>query len=330
MNVLIVRTDFIGDAVLTNNSICMLAQIPDINIDVLCTSYNAFAFQYNPYIRNHYILQVNQNTRYAGQYTPQILQQLRQQHYNAVFILNLNRYNYLLINKIKADKIFGYSLLSSKSMRTLLVGVLTLFLPKYKLIKYTHQQEVEKQTAVLYYGLKILGINEKPLIDYNSYLYTDKFNPEQINSVRDTTTIILNISGRRDTVRYIPSSLARCIIEDLIKDNKKVIVIAQPDDQERGKQICELFLQNNVKLYTNTSLLDVVNLMADYQYYIGADGGLLHIAAGLRMYCVGLFHIQDIESWRPWSTNQVCVQASTKRIYDINSIDVIKALHQLS
>lgn len=328
MRFLVVRTDFLGDSVLSSAFIRMLHQIPNVSVDVLCYEYNYAAFKYNPELVNKYRLYKSPSSAEELASNKEVLKAIQLNNYTATFMLNRDLKTYALLKHISTKKVFGHRL-GVRSTRSKLFCSITELGNKYSYLPYDNSiHEVVNQKNLLDFSLKRLNIHQQIKLDPTCYFYTENFNFEN-NYSRDTDTIVVNISGRRDTVRYIPSSLARTIIEDILKLGKKALIIATSDELDRANLIIKELNSDHVKLCTESNLFKVVDTMARHLYYIGADGGLLHIAAGLHMRCVGLFHAQNITAWHPWATNQVCIQTDTKKIYDLTSSQVVDALKGL-
>ncbi len=311
MNFLLIRTDFLGDAVLTNTFIKMLSCSTSSNIDVLCTSYNFKAFKYNPYIRSLYI----DNYNFSNE---------NKTNYQAIFILNRSLLNYKKIKKINTKKIIGHKL-GIKSIRSKFFYLQTTLLSKYKYIEYDNNiHEVRNQFKLLYYAAKEFNFLNKLNLDEKSYFYTHNYNPEN-NYTKDNNSVVINISGRKTSLKYIPFSLVRNIIEDILILKKTILVIGTEEDKDKLDKLLEYFGQN-ISIYIDDDIFNLVSKFYAYKYFISADGGLMHVAAGLNMHCIALFHDQNITAWHPWSKNQICLQNNQHRIYDLTSEDVIKAI----
>lgn len=324
MRVLIVRTDFLGDGVLSSPFIQMLHGCAS-SVDLLCYDYNYVAFKFNPCINKIYYLKKDEAL--SSEHNHQIIHNLGVEDYTAIFVLNRDRKNYQIIKRIKTDYIFGHEL-GYKSFKSRFFMYYAKISSKYNFIKYDDAiHEVVNSFNLLKLGLSKLGINTQLKLEPHCYFYTDKFSPLD-STIKDINKVVLNISGRAETVRYIPTSLAICIINGLLAKNYSILLVASFNDKSRALDILNAVSDtSSISLCCENDLFVVANTMSQCEYFIGADGGLLHIAAGLGMKCVGLFHAQNINSWHPWSSNQRCIQTVTKRIYDILPIDVINMIY---
>ncbi len=328
MNILIVRTDFLGDSVLSSTFIQMLRQLPDVNLDILCYEYNYPAFKYNPQLENKYCLFKNAASTEEREHNNSVFRRLEQNSYDVTFMLNRDLKTYKLLKHVNTSSVFGHKL-GVKSLRSKMFCALTALKSKYNYLPYANEiHEVINQFNLLNFAVAKLKINATITLEPRCYFFTETFNPEQ-TGIRDSTTVVLNISGRLDSLKYIPSCLARCIIEDLFKLDKKVLIIATRDDVSRAKEIIAELKDSRVNVCAETDLFMVADTMAHYMDYIGADGGLLHIAAGLHMRCIGLFNAQNIQAWHPWSPQQICLQTASKKIYDLTAAEIITAFNQL-
>ena len=324
MKFLCVRTDFLGDGVLTSPFIKMLTTTTNASIDFLCDDYNYHAFEYNPNINKIYCLKkTGKNLCVSNE---AIQKELNLSIYTAIFLLNRDRETYAFINNIPTKYIFAYEL-GRKSIRSLTYTFTSKLNTKYKYIHYDNSiHEVINAYNLLKNGLKYLNLVNMQQLNTKCYFYSTNFNPE-ISIKRDESTIVLNISGKFESNRYIPTSLAICIVAGVIKLNKKVLLVTSEVDKQRAQDIIEYINDSSsISLCCEQNLYTVTDKIGKYKYFIGADGGLLHIAAGLQMHCIGLFHSQNIHAWRPWSDTQVCLQTHTKRLYDINPSDIFNCI----
>ncbi len=321
MKILIARSDCLGDGVLTSTFIKTLHDnVPNVEIDILCTKYNYPAFKYNPYISKIFFINDDNNSRLDNN-------SVFSQKYQVVFLLNRHRGLYRYTGKLNG--IFFANKLGTNSVHSRLLNIKLFFNKKYHLIQYNqHMHEVENQLTLLNHFLQFFNFSPIIHIDKSSYFYTANFNPENINQ-RIDDTILINISGKMDTLRYIPSKLAIELITLILKSNKNVIIIATMEDKARAEAILKGINDHRVVLWCEADLFALAGRMSRYQYFIGADGGLLHLAAGLHMYCVCLFHEQYPHAWRAWTIHQTYLQTLSKNIADIRAIDIMESLEKL-
>ena len=59
--------------------------------------------------------------------------------------------------------------------------------------------------------------------------------------------------------------------------------------------------------------------------YIGADGGAMHLAAGIGLPIVAFFGQSDCLRWRPWGDRVRILQPSSRNVADISVDEVVSA-----
>lgn len=352
MRILVVRTDFLGDGVLTSPFIKMLkSSIADIEnscIDLLCCAYNFPAFQHNSLINNKYILKSNLKNSSSNS-NKEVLKVVAENHYDAIFVCNRDYNTYKLLRGIKTKYVFGH-LLGKKSWRSRLFCQFSIFVSKYFTSKYhfisynNNQHEVINLFELLKLGLQKLNVKANLQLDHNCYFYlpdssykdTSKVNLThvkfEVSEQRLPQKVVVNISGKREPfLKYLPFSLAFSIIEELLKKDAEVLIITTQEDIIIASKLLDKFSLNQKLSYlVESELMKLANRISTYSYFIGADGGLIHVAAGLGLRCVALFDNQNMQGWHPWSLQQVSIQAPSKRLYDITADEVMNALDQLN
>lgn len=331
MRILLIRTDLLGDGILTNTFIKMLKVSINCEIDILCNSYNYKAFQYNPNITNKYFLYDNKNNSSLStdqlNHNKNIINNLKQNTYAFTFVLYRHLSAYSLLKYVNTAKIFGHRM-GPKSLRSRFFCWITSF-GKYNYLKYDETKHwVINLFDLLKFSFKILNLPIINTIDQNSYFYTTNYNPENNNLIRDPNTIVINISGKKNFGKYIPLNLATDLIRDFLKIEKKIIIVATKEDTEIANNLNSNF-SSNLTVLIETDIFKLSAQLIKYMYFIGPDGGLIHVASGLGMHCISIFHDQSIPAWHPWTPNQICVQAESHKIDDISSKQVINSFMQL-
>lgn len=327
-NILLVRTDFLGDSVLSSVLIKILKQFEGVNIDVLCYNYNYPAFQFNPDLTNKFFLYKIPKNNEEQMHNNETYKTLYLQKYTMVLMLNRDLKTYKLLKYINTSWVFGHRL-GVKSLRSKMFCKITELKGKFNYLPYNDDiHEVINQVNLLKFALDKIQLPTNIRLIENCYFYTADFNPDNKIS-RDENTIVVNISGRKDSLKYIPSSLALAIFEELQNARKNILIIATNDDLDRANQLIAELDAKNITLYIEPDLIKLANRISLYSYYVGADGGLLHIASGLHLKTIGLFNAQNVNAWHPWSKDQICLQSDSKKIYDITAKEVMKAYFQL-
>jgi ADP-heptose:LPS heptosyltransferase len=102
----------------------------------------------------------------------------------------------------------------------------------------------------------------------------------------------------------------------LLNKSCRIGIVALADDKICAEEIVKLVTLNNselqelnIEIISDTNIFSVASKLNSYEYYIGADGGLLHVAAALGMKCIGLYNTNVKEIWHPWTPYQVSLSA---------------------
>lgn len=317
--VLLIRTDFLGDCILSSVFIEMLSRQPSMQIDVIATRYNNVAFQYNPKINHLFVIDHNpSNKLYQDNY--EVLSQIKF-HYDIVIILNRDLRNYRYLKYLNYSKVFGHRL-GRKSFKSNLFCLVYGLLPKYNFIEYNQSQhEVTNQVNLLNFVYRSCNA----LLDHNTPKRVKFYlsGSESISKFPDS--VVINISGRAGSHRYLNDSMILALVNSLKDKFDRIALVAVPSEYDRlNKLIADL--PDDINIICEHDVFAVAKQITKYELFIGCDGGLLHIAAGLDLKLIAIFHDQKIAGWHPWSEHYVCIQAVSKNIYDVSYVDVLNAL----
>lgn len=329
MRILISRTDVLGDAVVTSAFIESLASsIDNVKIDVLCNQQNYPAFKYNPFLNKIYILDHQQGTKKLADNYKQLISEINSSaSYDYILQLNGCIRAYQYISLLTSRQIYARKLITSSfkanlwMLRTKLTGKFVF----YK--ENTEQHEVIRLHQFLDFFLAAIATPKR--YTYPQYA---RFYLEDMSLIenKDKNSIVLNVSGKKEFTRYLNDSMLYALLKQLSSWNVKLGLVLMPDDKERVDKVIAS-LENNVEIsfIMSTDINQLANMIARYEFFIGVDGGLVHIAAGLGLKCVVLFDKQDSKIWHAWTPLQKSLQSINRNIYDISYLDVIDSLMEL-
>jgi len=339
MKILLIKTNILGDAVMATPFIEALDNSRDFTqIDVLCNEYNEIAFRYNPYISQIYPVHFkddnyNNSKKLAIGYSSVIskINHNMPDGYDAIICLNDGIKNLQYASLIKA-KIRISPNFVTKSFS----NHLWMFINSYSTHKLTYVTTKKEQ----HYTLRLydLLINSCHLLGINSK--TINF-PAQCKFYLPPTTVkqiiknscVINISGRQGSLRYINDNMLYALLQNIEKYGiTQVIVVATTKDKERANQVLNQTNVNSeikIQLLVESNLITLAETINNYEYFIGCDGGLIHVAAGLGLYCIDIFDDEPSHRCHPWTPKQISLQASSKNIYDISYLDVLDSINKL-
>ena len=329
MRILISRTDVLGDAVVTSAFIeSLVSSIDNVKIDVLCNQQNYPAFRYNPFLSKIYILDHRQGTKDLANNYKHVVSEINSSgSYDYILQLNgcIRAYQYISI--LRGGQIYARKLITS-SFKANLWMIKNKLAGKFVFYEENIvQHEVIRLHQFLDFFLAAIAVPKR-----YSYPQYAKFYLEDMSLLekKEKNSIVLNVSGKKEFARYMNDSMLYALLTQLSSWNVKLGLVLMPDDKERvAKVIASLGFELDVSLIMSSDINELANEIARYDYFIGVDGGLVHIAAGLGLKCVVLFDKQDSKIWHAWTPLQKSLQSVNRNIYDISYLDVLDSFVEL-
>lgn len=334
---LVIRPDRIGDAIVTQVAIEALFKTVECQIDILASNYNYRFYQDNPYISNIFYCDI-ENKLESKRYYKLVVRPI---HYDAVFVLQSRRRLQKLSLLSKCKYRFGLDLVldnrdSTNSFQWFMKKVY-----KFNYVAYDlNQHEALNMKNVINAGLSVLKLPQISTLPEKCNLYSKLIKP----ITKTTNSVVINISGKTELQRNIlPSMLMSLLL--LLKNASKIAIIAMAEDKVIADNMVALLTKHDKKsiaddvdccdnryfakidVISDNDVFVVANQLNSFEYYIGADGGLLHIAAALGLKCVGLYNENTKDTWHPWVSKQICLSAKTT--YMISPAMVMNGLLEL-
>jgi ADP-heptose:LPS heptosyltransferase len=341
VRVLVVRRDNIGDLVCTTPLLAGLrASYPQAHIAALVTSYNAAVLEGNPNVDEVHCY-TKLKHRLPGQSRVGIvlarlrmLARLRRQPFDYIVLAKagFDRQGLSLARQLRRREVVGYAPPGGRARG------LTLAVPGEPDPQLHEVQVMERIGAAL-------GISEArgPLAVYPNAGRMQAWRtrlPSLAERVRPWVTV--HISAR-EPGRLWPARNWVELIRYLVQDAGAGVVLVwspgraddprHPGDDEKAAEILHA-LRGLAGVLPGAAgqLEDLVALLALSDAFIGADGGAMHLAAGVRLPVVALFENLEAKKkrWYPWGVPYEMVAPQTRDIADIPVVDVIDAWRRLS
>jgi heptosyltransferase III len=164
------------------------------------------------------------------------------------------------------------------------------------------------------------------------------------NSARKQTTnlqIGLHISARKPLQRWSAAAFVELAKLIHMGDSTASLTIfwspgkeddpLHPGDDSKADAIINALSAESIPINAipTRSLRDLINNMANVDMVICADGGALHVAAGLNKPIVALFGDSEVKRWHPWKVNYRALQKPSMDVADIKPEEVYAALNDL-
>ena len=101
------------------------------------------------------------------------------------------------------------------------------------------------------------------------------------------------------------------------------------DDAKAAAIIAALGEKFPVTAAATQTLQALIASLSDCEMLICADGGAMHLAAGLGLPVIALFGDSSVERWRPWGVSQQVLQTRSRNVTDISVPEVATAFNEL-
>ncbi len=148
----------------------------------------------------------------------------------------------------------------------------------------------------------------------------------------------LHISARKPSQRWSVESFA-ALGKALCKEhNARLLVMwapgdasnkQHPGDDAKAQALMDAFKGLPAFAYPTTQLADLIAGLAVCDSVICADGGAMHLAAGLGKPIVALFGDSDPSRWQPWGAPHGVLQPPSRDVKDITLEGVLESWSSL-
>jgi heptosyltransferase-3 len=149
----------------------------------------------------------------------------------------------------------------------------------------------------------------------------------------------LHISARKSSQRWSVESFA-ALGKKLCKEHGARLVVMwapgdaankqHPGDDAKARALIDALKGLPVIAYPTTQLSDLIAGLAVCDSVICADGGAMHLAAGLGKPIVALFGDSDASRWKPWGVPHVVLQPPSRNVKDVTADITYSAWVRLS
>ncbi len=323
-NILIVRTDRIGDVILSLPLAGLIKKhYPDCKVSFLLREYTKDITGGHPHIDEVLILKEEDGK------IPLInnVNQLKVKSFDSCIVVYPTLITALIVflSRIKIRVGSGYRWYSFLFNRRV-----------YEHRKYAEKHELEFNVNLL----RIYGIEE--IVTLDNVVFDFKINPSALESVKKSLNasgvdlnkkLIIAHPGSGGSAVDLPLEKFAKIVSSL-KNLEGVTVIITGGENE--KEICELVSgdTNVINLAGKFNLSELAALISCSKVFISNSTGPIHIAAALGIFTVGFYPkilACSQERWGPYTTNKVvflpeidcedCTREQCERLDCMNSIN---------
>ncbi len=327
LHFLIIRPDRMGDAIITQVAIEALAKTIPCAIDVFASDYCYKYYEGNPYIRKVFHCNTEDKKALFKYYKATCANN----KYSAIFILQPRRRLQQLAMLNKCKNRYSFYLVYDKRHRSQIFQWIAAVWYKFSFVQFDiYKHEVQNIQRLMEHGLEHMKLPGLAPLPTQCRVY----NPLIQMAEKVPISISINISGKPEEQKVMLPSMLTALLLLLIKSAAKISIIALAQDKKIAEEIILLIALDNpwfspdkVEVIADNDIFAVANKMSSYEYYIGADGGLLHMAASLGIKCVGLYNENVKNIWYPWTEHQVTLSGNPS--YTISPVKIMQALIHL-
>ena len=339
MKILVIRRDNIGDLVCTTPLLHTLRQgLPHAHISVLVNSYNHDVLLGNPDINEIFSYEkLKHKTGVVGKTSAifsrtGLLFRMRSRNFDLAILAKsgFDLHGLRMARWSGAKRILGFAPTSGEADSRLTDPIMA------ENLKSLHEVEVLAQLS------RYIGIHTSPenLHLFPTATLKDIYHCKLNAKNPRKHWLALHLSAREKT-RQWPAKKFIELIEKLARfpqlgfalfwspgseDNPK-----HPGDDDKAAEILRCTKLHPVVAINTVRLDELIAGIAVCNVFIGADGGAMHVAAGLGLPIVALFENSDFKRthWHPWKVDHRLLQPSTFAVSDIEVDAVDRAVCSL-
>lgn len=178
-------------------------------------------------------------------------------------------------------------------------------------ILLTHPMKLNKNQ----YACKMYHDLIREITDFNTEL--PEINIERRDKIANSVLIhpgVSKLSVQKSCIKTIPAETWAKVIDLLVAEGKKVMLVGGPDDKECIETILNnVRTQNFENLYgTTKSLKDLAELISSADKFLCSDSAPLHVAVALHTKTYVIFGPTDDKALIPQSDEVVAIKANDK------------------
>ncbi len=325
--ILIIRRDNIGDLVCTTPLITALRQhYPNGWLGALVNSYNAPVLDRNPDLDEVFIYTKGKH-RGHGESLPSILWQrlammfrLRKMHFDDVIVATpaARPQDIKLAHWLRPKRIVGFGESEGLDI-SLSTGS-----------GDRHEVENVFRIAASY------GIGGPPPA---CRVFAAAATPPARGVLVGTFTIGIHISARKASQRWPAERFAETIRTIAARGPARFLLLWSPgtednplhpgDDAKAQDVIAGVGTGTTVIARPTQTLPELIAALAECDALVCADGGAMHVAAGLGLPIICLFGNSSATQWRPWGVPYRLLQKQSFDVSDIGVEEVVNAFNEL-
>jgi ADP-heptose:LPS heptosyltransferase len=156
----------------------------------------------------------------------------------------------------------------------------------------------------------------------------------------DQSTIAIHISARKPSQRWPTERFVELMqMLHACDSSLRFVLLWSPgagddprhpgDDMKAAQIIAVLGAAFPIMPMATPTLETLISALSKCTAMICADGGAMHLGAGLGLPIVAMFGDSSVQRWRPWAVPQRVLQAPSRNVSDISVAEVVAAFSEL-
>jgi len=336
LRVLIIRRDNIGDLVCSTPMLSALRQkYPDAYIAMLVSSYNVEILNGNPDLDEVLIyIKRNQNRPDRGRFSLWferigLILKIRRMKFDVIILAN-GGWRYA--RKLGARKMIGFRDIfrSDRCQPDIIVHI----------SEPTELHEVEKMALLA----SAVGADDAPgplrLFPDEQICALLRHRLKHSGWKSELSTVAIHISQRSELQRWPEQNFVKllCRLTELHPDIQFLLLWAPgssdeaiyPGDDERAGAVRDAYKNRNLYPVPTSSVSELVAACSLCNYFVGSDGGAMHIAAGLGKPVLCFFGgVSNVSEWHPWHVPYRALTDETRLVSNIPVDAAISKFNEL-
>ncbi|RYG35934.1 glycosyltransferase family 9 protein [bacterium] len=130
--------------------------------------------------------------------------------------------------------------------------------------------------------------------------------------------------GARFDAKQLPPPVREKILQELLAEGHRVALLGGKEEADRALPLVEKYGSGVVNLVGKTSIRQTLGALAGLRLMLGADTGLLHMAAAVDTPTVTVFGPTPASKWGHWYEPHTVLQASEGKIENADAEEILR------
>lgn len=130
--------------------------------------------------------------------------------------------------------------------------------------------------------------------------------------------------GARFGAKQLPHEVTEKIVEALVAGGHRIALFGGQEEADRAQPFVERYEERVVSLVGKTSIRQTLGALSGLKLMVGADTGLMHMAAAVDTPTVTVFGPTPASKWGHWYEPHVVLQATDEKIENADAEEILR------